>query len=167
MSPVIATVLLLVITVVLVSVLAAFVIPFVRNSVEPSGECFKALNKLTLIGTEYSCYVAGTNGRTGISVQTGDVELDGFTLVVYAQGSSVPIEVVPGATSAQVRVLGSAFNTPLELPAKGGLRTYVVNGPYNQVEIVPILRSGKCDKTSSIKIVECSDPSIITGLTQY
>lgn len=164
-SPVIATVLLLVITVVLVSVLAAFVIPFVNESIKGSGDCFKTLNKVTLAETEYACYVASPT-RTGFSVKVGDVDIVGFKAILYAQGTSDPVDITEGATDSRLRMLTtSGFGTALEVPKKGGLKTYVANQVYTQIEIVPIMASGVCDKTGSIKLNPCTDNSAIANLT--
>ncbi len=166
-SPVIATVLLLVITVSLISVLAAFTIPFIKNSLEPGEDCFKALNKLNLGGTPYTCYSNGTTLRTGISVQVGDIDIQGFKLILYSGGTADPINILPDTSSAQVRMLGSDFNTPLQIPAKGGLKTYVVSGTYTKVEVAPILASGTCEKSDTFEIVQCRDAIINANLTQY
>lgn len=166
-SPVIATVLLLVISVILVAIIAAFLVPFVRDSVDQSSDCFKVLNKVRLVQTEYSCYTEGANASTGFSVQVDNVDISGFTAILYAQGRAEPFDILRGTTGGQqgIRMLEGLYGGPLEVPLSGGLRTYVAKGTYTKVEVAPILESGTCEKTPAINILPCVDPAIAGNLT--
>jgi flagellin-like protein len=165
-SPVIATVLLVVITLVAVAILASFVIPFVKKNLG-SQECFDVLGHLKFESSNYVCYLSGTDNRTGFSVRADDDNLIGFRAIFYAGGSSEPAEILNGTDGTtlnpQVFMLGgSSF---LAMPQKGGVRTYVVHGVYEKVELYPILKSGTtCDQSDSIELSRCLDSDVITAL---
>src|SRR3989338_10748179 len=93
-SPVIATVLLLVLTLVAVSILSVFVIPFVKQSLEGGKECVSALGGISINEeTGYLCNVDGAtsaNGnpeyRTAFSVRIDDDNIVGFKANLIYEG---------------------------------------------------------------------------------
>jgi len=166
-SPVIATVLLVVITLVAVAILAAFAIPFVKKNLG-SQECFDIIGHLKFEDSPYVCYTEGTANRTGFSVRVDHEAVIGFRTILYSGGSSEPAEIINGtdggALNPQVLMLGGAAT--LVMPQKGGVRTYVAHGVYEKIELYPILKSGvTCDQSDSIKeIRKCLDADVITAL---
>ena len=164
-SPVIATVLLLVLTLVAVSILSVFIIPFVKNSLEGSKDCVDVLGGIRFdSGSSYNCK---TTNRTGFSVRIDNPNIVGFKLSLYAQGVADPYTIQNGSSHAKLRMLSAtAFNTPLEVPIEGGLRTYVANGTYDRVEVNPILKNGKlCDAREQIEVQGCTDQNVIARLS--
>ena len=168
-SPVIATVLLVVITLVAVAILAAFVIPFVKKNLG-SQDCFNVLGHLKFEDSAYVCSTQGAANRTGFSVRVDDDSVVGFRVILYAGGSSEPVEITNDTDGSilnpQVFMLGKASNS-LVMPQRGGVRTYVAHGVYENIELYPILKSGTtCDQSDSIKdIKRCLDTGIITALS--
>ncbi len=166
-SPVIATVLLVVITLVAIGILAAFVIPFVNKSLS-NEDCFNILGNLKFEDSSYSCYVNDNPGRTGFSIRVDNKDIVGFKTVFYSGGSSEPVEIINStdgtALSPEVRMLGNSTN--LVLPKTGGVRTYVVHGIYEKIELYPILSSGTtCDQSDILEdITRCLDSGIVGQL---
>jgi flagellin-like protein len=73
LSPVIATVLTIMLTVAAVAALSAFVVPFVRNSLQKSSECMDYGSYYTFEESGYNCY---SGSFYAISIQTSfDKEL--------------------------------------------------------------------------------------------
>lgn len=172
-SPIIATVLLVILTLVAVGILAAFVIPFVNDSFKNSKECFDVLDKVKFDGDSlYNCYAYNdtgrTVGRTGFSVRMDTDQALAFKVTFTASGRGDTKTVENGTALDTIRMLDKDFNTALEVPFKGGVRTYVANGAYERIELAPVLKSGDvCDTRASITVAECADPAIVTGLTKY
>ena len=166
-SPVIATVLLIVITLVAIGILAAFVVPFVKKGLG-NQDCFNVLGHLKFEDSSYICYVEGTPGRTGFSVRVDDPSIVGFKAVFYSKGNSEPAQIInatDGTTlNPEIRMLGNS--TTLVIPQNGGVRTYVAHGVYEKLELYPVLVSGTtCDQSDSIKqINKCLSPEIISAL---
>ena len=54
------------------------------------------------------------------------------------------------------------WNDPLQVPERGGVRTYVSMGIFDKAEIFPILEGGgKCELADEISFDECIDPNAI------
>ena len=169
-SPVIATVLLLVLTIVIVSILAVFVIPFVKDSLAGSKDCFAVLGDIKFdTSSSYNCfYTNSSNGlnRTGFSVRIDGDEVISFSTTLYRQGSANPYTIENGANLSVLRMLNEDFAQPLEVPSNGGVRTYVANDLFDRVEVNPILKTGKlCKAEETVTLERCSpDPTIINNL---
>lgn len=165
-SPVIATVLLILITVVAASVIAVFVIPFVSNNLDNSKACFAVLGKMTLAESSYLCSASDSvNGdRTGFSVQFDSSEIDGFVVLAITKGASERIEVMNGTTDTRLKMLrdDETFGvSELIIPSEGGVRTYVYKGAADRIEVYPMLSGGKiCDKGDEKEVNICTDTEI-------
>jgi FlaG/FlaF family flagellin (archaellin) len=187
MSSVVATVSLLLVTVVAVTLLAQFVIPFVRDNLAESSECLNYREYLQFEESfsddngeyYYNCYqipIGGiTNNYHGFSVRvkeklngTSD-NIAGFKVVFVKEGGNTEsVEIKPGSTNkgaaGNAWILGSTDNK-LFLPANGGVKTYVYNPTgvsgtehYREMEIYPVLKNGRiCDVNDKIKLVSCED----------
>jgi len=179
LSPVIAVVLLMLITIVAAGIIVAFVIPFVKQSLGGGGECFDVLGDLSFDETPYNCFNSSASinlmpdqKRTGFSVRIDNENIIGFRVSLQAQGSADALDIKNGTDDSEItdkiRMLGKDFNNPLEVPKKGGVRTYVAKGVFDKAELFPILESGaKCDSAGDIKLNECEDPQVMIDLTKY
>lgn len=145
LSQVIATILLILLSVAAVAILAAAIIPFVRESLSGGKECFEAVGLLE-IDTEkgYTCYDSGEKEvKVMIKKAAKDVELRGIKIAIF-----------DGTT-------GKTHDIETDLPGKGEERTYTIDANeldrIESVEIAPIMESGKtCDATDKAEIEECS-----------
>lgn len=166
-SPVIATVLLLVLTLVIVGILAVFVVPFTDNSLKGSDECFNVISKLSFDESPYNCIAQTTAvNRTGFSVKVSDKSITAFKVTLFqtvgsSAGSAVSYDIRNGDTSPDVRMLNGAFSGPLAVPNTGDTLTYVADGFYDRIEVYPLLSSGgTCDEHDTIRISPCVTPEI-------
>lgn len=172
-SPIIATVLLVILTLVAVGILAAFVIPFVNDSFKNSKECFDVLDKVKFDGDSlYNCYAYNASGereaRTGFSVRMDTAEALAFKVTFTAAGRGNTYTVENGTSLENIRMLDRNFGTTLEVPLKGGVRTYVINGTYERIELAPVLKSGDvCDTRASISIGQCASPDVIADIVRW
>lgn len=173
LSPVIAVVLLLMITVVAAGLIVAFVVPFVSKNLDTSGECFDVLGDLSFDETPYNCFAeSGGNSRTGFSVRVDNENIIGFRVALQTGGSSDAVEIEEGTNGSsltrRIRMLSQDFNVPLTVPGRGGVRTYVSEGRYDKAEIFPILTSGgKCDMADDIILKPCEGIGVNSSLLEY
>ena len=96
-SAIVATVLIILITVAAVTIIWAAIIPMISDQLGRAQECTSALSQLTVKG-EYSCYVsatATTNGTTRVQIVRGaeNIDLRDILLLVGANGSLSSISV--------------------------------------------------------------------------
>lgn len=181
-STVIATVMIIMITIVSAVLLAGFIVPFVKNNLEKSTECvpyqqyFSFEEKFELEGKiyRYNCYdsAVGLHGSSIRSIQDNSSlslgNLAGFNLIFIENGgaaTSVQVRDGENANSSfgGIRMLDKteAF---LEVAKRGQVKTYVYNAGTNKqfksIEIYPVLRSGRvCGRTDVIKSIACSPPT--------
>lgn len=162
LSPVIAVVLLLLITIIAAGIIVTFVVPFVNDNLESSGECFDVLGDLSFDETPFNCFNS-TNSRTGFSVRVDNDAIIGFRVSLQATGSSNAVDIENGTENSEIRMLTDIdFNQPLQVPERGGVRTYVSMGIFDKAEIFPILKGGgKCELADEINFDECIDPDAI------
>ena len=169
-SPVIATVLLVVLTLVAVGILAAFLIPFVNDSFKDSKECFDVLGKVKFdMDSPYNCRVNGATGgtasATGFSVRMDTDQVFALKAVFTKSGRGNTYDIENGTVTEGIRMLNGAVGGNLEVPFKGGVRTYVANDWYDRVEISAVLKSGAvCDMREKLTVNDCVDPTVANEL---
>jgi len=159
-SPVIATVLIILVTILAAGILAPFVINFTEKNLDESGSCFDILGELAFAETKFNC---NYGGHTGFSVQVKSDAITSFKVSLTATGASDVIEIVNGTNptgSPDVRMLQDFFATStLLMPQKGGTRTYVAQGAYDSAEVSAVLADGQvCGTSDTIIFNPCSDP---------
>lgn len=167
----IATVLLILVTVSAVGIIAGFVIPFVKNSLQGT-ECVEFREHFVFeeeLG--YNCYDG--NGLHGISVRArgnaNTATLNGFDLVFLKEGfatkASVRIGSAGSCDAGGIRIFGEGCSELFEIPGNGNYSviTYVYNsseGSYKNVEIYPVSNGRVCDKSDSTELIRCN-PSVV------
>ncbi|MFH1802625.1 MAG: archaellin/type IV pilin N-terminal domain-containing protein [archaeon] len=170
LSPVVATIAILMITVVAAGIIAGIVVPLVRDRLSDSTECIGYEDYFTFYEEfEYNCYKIIDDGVENYSIIALSVGADtvsnekveslgGMRLAFLGDGSSIPVDVSDDLDASpekgKIRMLKTA-DLKLALPERGGVKTYVYNasGTYDSVEVYPVLKSGKqCDMTDSIRI---------------
>ncbi len=159
-SPVIATVLLLVITVVLASIIFAFVIPFVNKSLGNSQSCLNVLDGIEFPESKFNCwnsYPAG-NYETGFSVKIKKEGVYGFRIALIDENEQSDVkDVKPGALNdSALKMVTGAYGQTLNLSSVGGQRTYVTNKKYAKAEISPVTEDGNvCPVADVVEFSHC------------
>lgn len=168
-SPVVATVLVILITIIAAGLIAPFVTNFVKDNLDDSGSCFEVLGDLEFAETGFNCYYNissnPSNLNTGFSVRVGDETISGFKISLIATGSSDSFDVSEGATLTGIKMLENppvGMPSVLEFPDVGGVKTYVVSGKYDRAEVSPVLENGNtCSVSDSIQFIECNSAEAV------
>jgi len=162
LSPVVATVLIIMITVVAVTLIAAFIVPFVEKVPEEGQKCFEVFADLSFHDTLYNCYASDTTEtHTGFSVGINNDNIAGFTLLAINKGKSDRYEIRNAGSFADLRMLEGVYGEPLDIPENGGVRTYVYRGEVESFEIYPILVDGnQCERSDQIEPKLCANQDI-------
>jgi flagellin-like protein len=173
-SPVVATVLLLVITVLLASLIMTFAVPFVQDQLGRSKECLAVIDAVTFADSRFNCYIddmASTSAtdKTGFSVSISKEGVSGVRVsLIDANENSNVVVIKQGATfpptaSVPLRNIGTGtgnlIGDPLTFPSGAGQRTYVaeVSGVYyKRAEIAPVVTSGRtCAVSDTVEFNAC------------
>jgi len=171
-SPVVAEVLLVLLTIAAVSIVATFVINFVGPTLNESTECAKYQNYFsfkeefsTNEGTfRYNCKQSNLVGAS-VKVSEGiesDEQVIGFELV-FSDEQGLTTIVMVNETSpceGEVKMLGGCIGE-LRIPGEGNTYTYVYNGgdkTFKTAEVYPVLGNGRvCDKSDQIELITCGE----------
>ncbi len=161
-SPVVATVLLLVLTIVIGGVVFSAVIPFVKKSLSDSKMCLDLLEGVEFAESKFNCYNMTTPilNETGFSIRLKKEGISGFRVaLVGSSGSSDVYDIKSGVTIPVMRMVGAGqtgYNKALEFPSVGGQRSYVVNKSYSKAELTPITQSGEiCNLADTVEFTLC------------
>ncbi len=180
-SPVITTILLVMISLAAVAIVASFVIPYVQ-SILTKGDCAKALGQIDIdTSSKYTCYqvFAGNDAgfgtaddytRVNVSVKRGAEALgiEQFVINVYGEGRSEKFDIkVATPLSANERILMYGSNTPpqtIEIPERREMVTYSLNTANDNnnltevtsMEIAPVVKGNIfCDAADRKTIEAC------------
>ena len=168
LSQVVSTVLLIMLTIAAVSMLAAFIIPFVKNSLTKSTECNGLDTSFSFDESfDFNCQSLNTNTGTyniTFSISRGNdqsEEVGGFLTTFYSTDESRAVQVIHLGTPTSDIMMFNKTSVKLEIPKSGETRTYLFNAntkSYSKVEVRAVLKSGRvCEKISdSIRITSCA-----------
>jgi len=162
-SPVIATVLLIMITVLAVAILTGFILPFVRDGLSKSTECSDVDESFKFDESfGYNCRKLYSEGSENVSFSVSrsnddSKKINGFSVAFYGNGISKSFQVLNGVPNPEIQMIGQ---NGLEIPTSGETRSYIFNTTqlgYKKAELKVVLKSGRvCEKVSdSIEITEC------------
>ncbi|MCX8158714.1 MAG: hypothetical protein N3D20_00230 [Candidatus Pacearchaeota archaeon] len=162
MSPIVATVLIVMLTIAGVAAIASFVIPFIKKNLESGSECKDYEDYFVFDESyRYNCYTgSGNNTVYGFSVKAkADTKsyqnLKGFVIVLRANdGTSKSYEIVNGSQAGEIKTCGK---TKVELPYSGGIKTYGFRKENIVSAIIQTkLKSGKiCKEADKIDFYRC------------
>jgi hypothetical protein len=178
-SQVVATVLIIMLSVVAIATLANFLVPFVKNSLYGSTECMPYSEYYTFDESfGYNCYNTKSgeeNTLYAFSIKRSSDkslnETESFKIVFIAKdGSTVPLDVKNGMVSSKsaggIWMTGSP-QIPLRITGPGGTATYTYNDTgkerFESMEVYPVLKSGKIcgNEKDSISLAICGGGKII------
>ncbi|MFH0831543.1 MAG: archaellin/type IV pilin N-terminal domain-containing protein [archaeon] len=162
-SSLVATVLLILITVAAVGIIWGAIMPMLNSAMEIGQACLNA--RLTIDTTSgYTCYKTTTN-EVMIMVGRGAEEfyLAGMSLIISGGGQSKTFQFKQGAAIGGVKMIDGT--TTIQLPSTNEERTYLLFIGTNltsveEAKVAPIARVGKtdraCDVSSKVPLTICS-----------
>jgi flagellin-like protein len=157
-SAIVATVLIILITVAAVTIIWAAIIPMISNQLDKGVICLDAVSQVQLRDEGYTCYNTSINSDNyyEVSLQvgrgSGEFELADIQVLVSVGGTTTPIDLV-----------GDGVVNITDLPGPNGAEVFVVNGSnFNEttkISIAPIVKVGNtqeaCDISATKTIIAC------------
>ena len=110
-STVVATVILILLTIVSIIAVSFFVIPFVRDNLGKSGNCIDITDKISIIA-EDSCYEPPD---TKVKIKAGNIKLDEIYIVLIIGEDSTSYNLKKEENYTDIN-----NNEVIEMPASGG-----------------------------------------------
>lgn len=141
-SAIVATVMIILITVAAVAIVWTAVVPMIQNQLEAGTICLDA-SQLTLANKGYTC-IENSGGDVSIQVQRGakDFDLTDIQVLVSAGGSTNSYSVVDDVSGAT-------------LPGTNEERVYSIStglsgDEIEEVQVAPIISTGVSEKTCDV-----------------
>ncbi len=164
LSPLVTTILLILLSIAAMVILSSAIIPFVKEKMREAQECseiIKTADALTIDAKDgYACYyeVSGKN-TTKITIHRGDIEIKGVRIAIRGGGDSKIVNIEEGTVTDVKMLTPTGETTNLVLPGEGGEKTYAISTALSSTEsaiIAPIMPSGQiCKETDEIDLEKC------------
>lgn len=148
-SAVVATVLIILITVAAVTIIWSAVIPMIKDNLIGSDNCMKAQSEVSIGTGGYTCIKSNTNGNISLQIVRGPsaFDLDSVDVIIHVGGNSFTKSVngtnLPGVYQSKVVYLND---------------TAYINA--TKVEIAPVLKIGattkNCGSVGGVDLVLCA-----------
>ncbi len=149
-STAVATIALILLTLVAASIVAQILIPFVKTSLQRSTECTPYQTHFSFDDRfSYNCRTP--SGLYILSIQTNNNEgagkVKGFQLVFKSSGNSTTFAVHENTSSGKLAPFNSS-QPVVHLPEPGETRTYTYTSPelYSSVDVYTIIASGPAER---------------------
>lgn len=152
LSTIVATVLLILVTVTAVVFVASVIIPMVKNNLGEETSCFELRDYVKIEDLGYNCYNEKPIKNTTISIKRGmeNKSISGI-VVSISSGAELKRFDVPG--SNEVKLLS---REPAVIPNPGEAKTYVFDNIAGNKAILGVkLNSGKICEIEEYEIVSC------------
>ncbi len=170
LSTIIATVLIIFLTVIVAGMIAQVIIPFAKNSLYKSTECVKYENYFRFDESlGWNCYDTDAKQiNISLSVRNEKALTDnvlGFKIAFLSESFSKVIDVNEGASAANLRNFNKNAGSKITIPKTGDTFTYTYNYAddsvthYTNAEVYTVLKSGRlCEKPSAhISLIDCRE----------
>ena len=133
-STLIATTLLVLITVISIIIISSVLVPFVNKNLKESSSCIN-VDEIYIV-PEFSCYDTNTE-KTNVSVKFGNNDVKEIYVVIDVNGNS-------------------KTNETSQVPAKGGgEKVYVFQGIGNKARVGAIIDGKRCPAIDEIELKRC------------
>ena len=160
LSSIVATILLIALTVVLVGTVWTIVTNLVEKSTEGSESCFGIFEKVSL-NSEYTCY---NDSEIRFSIDVGDIDIEEILVGISVGGSSTTFKIKETPSEIDNLIMYPGGSSSIRIPSKNGGLTYVLNmdgaglsGTPDLISIAPIIKGTQCDTSDSMNyIIRCS-----------
>jgi len=128
----------------------------VDEGLEGAKSCYDVMGKVT-VNSKYTCY-NGVNNEMNVSVEVGDVEIDGLFIVIAFEDSAVSFELTNELTVMEnLRNYDGTYL--VKAPGKNAGSTYIASNivemPFS-IEIAPKINDNLCEGDSFTNIGFCS-----------
>ena len=163
-SAIVATVLIILITVAAVTIIWAAIIPMISNQLESGTICLDAVSQIQLMDAGYTC-VSSDGKNVSIQVKHGAKAfvLADIQVLVSAGGTTTPFSLV-NATEVLVPTDATTALLKGKLPGANQEKVYVINTSgitetIDKVQIAPVVEVGNtqeaCDISATKVLTEC------------
>ena len=158
MSAVIAMMMLIFIVVAATVIIWKVLNKTVDDALEESKSCYDLIGKIT-VNSEYTCY-DGTSEEMHVSVEVGDINIDGLFIVIANEDSAVSFELTNELATVP-NLLSYTRSDQVKAPNKNAGSTYIATNIVEfpiSIELAPMVGDNLCGGETFTDIGYCSPP---------
>jgi flagellin-like protein len=163
LSGVVATVILIAMTIVAVSILWVFIQGMFTEQLDSAKSCFDIFEKIK-INSEYSCYDS-SNNELRVLIELTNIKPDKLIISVSDDTGSKSFIIEDGITSENIKRFAGNYNEEINLPAEHSGINYVfkldsvgITKNPRSVRIAPVIGGETCEIIdSNFNIVNCDN----------
>ena len=154
MSPIIATMLLVALTVVVIGIVWGVVNNLVKTKTEEASACFNALDKLK-INNDYTCYDSDSNVLQ-LAIDVGELDLDSLFIHTSNKSNTKSFEITKNPVAVYDGVTMFDGSANLILPEKNSGETYEINinivglTALSELRIAPKVKGYLCQTSEAL-----------------
>lgn len=160
-SGIIATVLLIALTLAVVAIVWGVVTNLVSEKLDEAGSCFDIFEKVELNPT-YTCYNT-SNGEFLFSISVGDINLESIVVLVSGQGTTKSYTLTKEVNTGLGLLRYPQRDANVKMPGNNSGLTYISDefeSKPDSIRISPVIGGTQCDVVDSILTIErCSLPA--------
>ena len=158
-SAVVATVLIILITVAAVTIIWAAIIPMINNQLDKGTLCLDAVSQVTLLDAGYTCKNDGANISIQVKHGAKDFKIADVQVLVSAGGSTTTFDLSNTTTTLDPTTATFAGSNEETVYVIAANATYGVTETIEKVEIAPVVAVGNtqetCDISASKVLTDC------------
>ena len=141
LSTVIATVLIIMITIIAFVMIATVIIPMIKSWLCDSRGCYDLTDQILVnADSDHTCSNS-TNTEVVLTRGLKDINITSIKIAFRgSNGDSQVFDLVNGSAPGAIWMVSGG---PIQIPPLGGSRSYMVNGTYNYVVVSPSIK-GDC-----------------------
>jgi len=159
-ASVVATILLILMTIILIGLVWTLVNNLVKKSTTESESCFGIFEKVNL-NSEYICY---NDDGFRFSINVGDIDVMEVLVGISADGDGASFKISENPSEINNLIMYPSSSPSIRLPSKNEGLTYVfdmsgagLSVAPDSISIAPIIKGTQCDISDSINdIARCS-----------
>lgn len=167
LSPVIASVLLVLLVFVIVAIVWTTYKGLVERNLQRTESCLDTFGKIEIVG-EYTCYDSNTS-QFQFSIERKDIEVDEIIISLNSIGGSKTFNLKNGTqTISGLRIYPEIWQ--IKMPDKNSAITYVINlttvsfQKPDEIKVIPVVKGEQCEEVDSLKEIDtCIIPIPITA----
>jgi flagellin-like protein len=154
-SAIVATVLIILITVAAVTIIWAAIIPMINNQLESGTVCLDAVSQVQLVDAGYTCVNDGDNVTLQVRHGSKDFVLKDIQVLISAGGTTTSYTIIENETRSGL--------TESDLPGANEEKVFTIDtttSDIDKIQIAPVVAVGAtqevCDISATKVLTSCS-----------
>jgi hypothetical protein len=155
-SGVVATVILIGLTILAITIVWVFVDRTITNQINKSEACYFGFEQKVEINNRYTCYNKSSN-EFRFSLSIGDIKLDKVLVSISREGSTNTYEIENTTKEISGIINYPSRTSGVKIPGENSGLTYIlteVNSAPDEIKIAPIIKGFQCEVSDILNKID-------------